>query len=133
MVGFDGSDASGRAVRFALSFVGDSASEVWLVHASNAPRTVAEPRTDEERDIEAQAIAATLERTARESDPTLQRVHVRVAEGSPADVLLAVADEIRADLIVVGTRGLRGAARVVLGSVSQTVVSRSPRPVAVVP
>lgn len=133
VVGFDGSEASGRAVRFALSFASDPAAEVYLVHAAGPPRTVAEPRTEEESDSETRALGATLERTAREADPTGNRVHVRVREGPPADVLLAVANEVGSDLIVVGTRGLRGAARLVLGSVSQAVVSRSTRPVAVVP
>jgi nucleotide-binding universal stress UspA family protein len=94
---------------------------------------VAEPQTDEERDREPLAIQATLERTARETDPTGVQVQIRVQEGAPADVLLAVAGEVDSDLVVVGTRGLRGAARLVLGSVSQTVVSRSSRPVAIVP
>ncbi len=133
VVGYDGSESSARAVRFALSFTRDSNTEVWLVHAAEAPRTVAEPRTDEERETEAHAIEETMQRTAREADPTLGRVHVRVQEGRPADVLVAVANEVSSDLVVVGTRGLRGASRLVLGSVSQSVVTRASRPVAVVP
>jgi nucleotide-binding universal stress UspA family protein len=53
-------------------------------------------------------------------------------DGVPQDVLLRVAERERADLIVVGSRGLGGALRQ-LGSTSEAVVARSTVPVLVVP
>jgi nucleotide-binding universal stress UspA family protein len=44
--------------------------------------------------------------------------------GSPADVLLMVADEVGADLIVVGNLGMKGMHRV-LGSVPNTVAHKA--------
>lgn len=44
--------------------------------------------------------------------------------GNPADVLLLVADEVGADLIVVGNLGMKGVHRV-LGSVPNTVAHRA--------
>ncbi len=133
VVGYDGSSPSFRAVRFALSLLRDPEVRIWLVHAAAPSRVVAEPRTEEETSAETGALRSTLERTARSVDPTGDRVQAWTREGSPEVVLLAAAAEVDADLIVVGTRGLRGAERVVLGSVSEKVVSRSGRPVTVVP
>jgi nucleotide-binding universal stress UspA family protein len=41
--------------------------------------------------------------------------------GNPAEVLLSVAAEQDADLIVVGNRGMQGAARFLLGSVPNRI------------
>jgi nucleotide-binding universal stress UspA family protein len=47
-------------------------------------------------------------------------VHVRI--GQPADEILALASDVGADLIIVGSKGLTGVERLVLGSVSERVV-----------
>lgn len=62
------------------------------------------------------------------TDPAL-RVSARVAEGSPAPQILAVAREEAADLIVMGTHGRTGLGRLFLGSVADTVVRLAPCPV----
>lgn len=53
---------------------------------------------------------------------TRTAVHTRihVLTGDPANVLLTVADEIKADLIIVGNKGMHGARRI-LGSVPNSV------------
>ena len=55
-----------------------------------------------------------------------------VVEGTPADALLEVAAERGADLIAIGTHGRRGLRRLLVGSVAESVVRRSPVPVVVV-
>ena len=52
-------------------------------------------------------------------------VQVRVASGYPDEVIVATADELAADLVVVGTRGLTGFTRFLLGSVAEKVVRMS--------
>jgi nucleotide-binding universal stress UspA family protein len=47
-------------------------------------------------------------------------VHARI--GRPAEEILGVAKDVGADLIIVGSRGLTGLERVMLGSVSERVV-----------
>jgi len=47
-------------------------------------------------------------------------VHVRI--GKPADELLDLAHDIGADLVIIGSKGLTGIERIVLGSVSEKVV-----------
>lgn len=46
----------------------------------------------------------------------------RVLEGSPASEIVAHAEEIGAELVVVGTRGRTGLARLALGSVAERVI-----------
>ena len=131
VVAYDGSEPSARAVRLALE--AGLAAEVWIVHATDPPRAVAEPRTDEEQGSEAGAIEGSLREIQSTADSAERPVHVWIREGRPADVILAAAAEADAGLIVVGTRGLRGAGRLLLGSVSNEVLVRSRRPVTVVP
>ena len=51
--------------------------------------------------------------------------------GDPADTLLTVADEVHADLIVVGNKGMQGARRI-LGSVPNSVAHGAPCSVLIV-
>jgi nucleotide-binding universal stress UspA family protein len=55
--------------------------------------------------------------------PTMVRV------GDARDVILQTAEELKADLIVMGTHGRRGISRVLLGSVAEMIVRTSPTPV----
>ena len=56
-----------------------------------------------------------------------------VREDGIATAILSVADELDADAIVLGTRGLTGIRSMLLGSVSHAVVQHADRPVIVVP
>jgi universal stress protein A len=54
---------------------------------------------------------------------------VRIEIGDPRDVIDRVAEELGADLIVMGTHGPRGVRRMLLGSVAEAVVRTAPCPV----
>lgn len=58
---------------------------------------------------------------------------VRIAEGDVADTVAAVAREVGASYIVVGTRGRGQLARLILGDTTQEILQRTPCPVIVVP
>ena len=58
---------------------------------------------------------------------------VRVREGRIAESILAEANDLGADAIVLGTRGLTGLKSLFLGSVSHAVLQQTDRPVMVVP
>jgi len=50
-------------------------------------------------------------------------------QGTPWEEINSVANEIDADLIVIGTHGRRGLSRVLLGSVAESVIRTATRPV----
>jgi nucleotide-binding universal stress UspA family protein len=56
-------------------------------------------------------------------------VEHRLEYGEPADVILAMADELDAGLMVMGTHGRTGLRRLLLGSVAEKVVRAAPCPV----
>jgi nucleotide-binding universal stress UspA family protein len=60
-------------------------------------------------------------------------VQTIIRSGDAAGTLLDVADDVDADLIVVGTRGRGGPHELLLGSVARTVADRARRPTLVVP
>lgn len=59
---------------------------------------------------------------------TVQVEH-RLAEGDAATEILDLAEQARADLIVMGTHGRGGLRRVLMGSVAEEVVRKAPCPV----
>ncbi|MFM7470899.1 MAG: universal stress protein [Nodosilinea sp.] len=63
-------------------------------------------------------------------DPT--RVNALLREGDPKDLVVQVADEIDAGLIVMGSRGLQGLKAILENSVSQYVFQLSSRPMLLV-
>jgi universal stress protein A len=56
-----------------------------------------------------------------------------VRVGDPADEILAAAAEVRADMIVMGTQGLGGLRKLLLGSTTEHVLRRAQTPVLAVP
>jgi nucleotide-binding universal stress UspA family protein len=56
--------------------------------------------------------------------------YIRV--GYPFDEIVAMADHLNVDLIVIGSRGLSGMTRLLVGSTAQRVVEHAPCPVLVV-
>jgi universal stress protein A len=55
----------------------------------------------------------------------------RVLLGDPAEIVMRVAKEEEADMIVVGSHGRTGLVRLLMGSVAETIVRRAPCPVLV--
>jgi nucleotide-binding universal stress UspA family protein len=70
-----------------------------------------------------QALTDVIAQELRAAD-ILGRVHfcVHIRIGKPAQELLDLARDVGADLIIVGSKGLGGVERLVLGSVSETIV-----------
>lgn len=64
--------------------------------------------------------------------PRWPRAEALVVEGDPREAIVRAAADWRADLLVVGARGLGALARLVLGSVSEHVVHHAPCPVLIV-
>ena len=70
-----------------------------------------------------------LEDFAREQPPGGVKPEFFVRSGDPAEVIVKVANELMADVIVMATHGHKGLARLVLGSVAERVVREARPPV----
>jgi nucleotide-binding universal stress UspA family protein len=133
VVGVDGSDNSRVALAWAADLAGALDAEVIAVHAFGLLESVAaEPGTtteDRRRQIEHRFTtdwSAVLDEKGVRADR-------RVCDGDPVSVLLRVADETDADLVVVGSRGLGGHPELLLGSTSSHVAQQCRRPVVIIP
>jgi nucleotide-binding universal stress UspA family protein len=83
---------------------------------------------------ERSATALAEEGAARAGEAGLEaQPRASARNGGVANAILDVADELDAEAIVLGSRGLTGVKSLLLGSVSHAVVQHADRPVLVVP
>jgi nucleotide-binding universal stress UspA family protein len=133
VVGYDGSEPAREAVRQAVRLA--HGGRVVVVHAYDAAPPHLSARWQEllEQDHRERA-QAVLDAILLEGNDELADAQweARLAPGAPADAILAVAHEVDADTIVVGSHGY-GAMSALLGSVSHDLLRRSDRPVTVIP
>lgn len=78
-------------------------------------------------------VRAYLDRVAKNLQLNGYEVEADVAGGDPADVILAYAEKLHVDMIVMSTHGRSGLDRLLFGSVTNKVVNHSHCPVIVVP
>ena len=71
-------------------------------------------------------IDATLDRLAKELTSDGIAVTTHAIAGDPADALIDAAEQVEADLIVIGNRGMSGVKRFVLGSVPNKIAHHAP-------
>jgi nucleotide-binding universal stress UspA family protein len=131
----DFSSASGAAFRKALALARDAKARLTIVHILN-PTVVlpidaymaARVYDDIQRSAETYArkkLAGLLARARKAG----VRAKTALIEGVAAERIVAAARRNRADLIVIGTHGRTGLARLMLGSVASRVVATSSCPV----
>ncbi len=129
VVGTDGSDTAQRAVAEATRLAKAVGSELHIVSAYEplrGTRIVGAPEAAAKvwavlPDAQVQAVIEQAVAKARLSGLD---VTPHVLTGDPADALLEIAEQQKADLIVVGNRGMHGMKRV-LGSVPNKVSHRA--------
>ncbi|MCX4904036.1 universal stress protein [Streptomyces sp. NBC_00878] len=128
--GVDGSTESIAAAHWAAREALRRGASLRLVHAWQwHPRPAASvPAGTSEGDWAQQAMDRAVG-SVRAAHPGL-RIVDRLVSGSAVDALLTAAEE--SELTVLGSRGLSGVTGFLVGSVSQRVVARSPRPVVLV-
>lgn len=137
VVGVDGSDHSRHALAYALETVDPVGGSVTCVAAwrteIEAEMLITYMMADTVPEID-KRYAALLDEVVRDVTPGHPEVAVTplVRHGHTAPVLLEVAQEQDADLIVLGSRGRGGFTGLLLGSISRRVAAKSDRPVAVV-
>jgi nucleotide-binding universal stress UspA family protein len=135
VVGTDGSPSADAAVRRAAEIAKGTGSRVHLVTAfPDVPtyrETIRSSAKAEPIDLR-QVAESVLARESRALQDEGIEVTTHAREGDPADVIIEVAQEEGADLIVVGARGLSGLQRFLLGSVSSKLSHHAPTSVMVV-
>jgi nucleotide-binding universal stress UspA family protein len=137
LVGIDGSEHSRRAARFAHDLAQQLGARITLLLVLEPPRmlpfgfldsaAITQPHPDP-RELD------NVQRLLGEVAADLPKAQVKtlVEVGHPADTLVAVAQKLGVDLLVVGARGLNLGGKWLLGSVSDRVVQHAGRPVTVV-
>jgi nucleotide-binding universal stress UspA family protein len=136
LIAVDGSPASCEAVEFGVELAAEQDASVTLVHVAPPldviPATAfgmgvgARPHAVSEEDrqllVEAKAVA----------EQHGLRATAKLLIGNAVDEIVACADNLDVDLIVIGSRGHGMLTSALLGSVSRRVLSESRRPVAIV-
>lgn len=135
LVPLDFSESSVEALRFALPFARESGACLDLLHVVQPFVLPLGPGGEA-----AYVAIEGIEKLRRDANARLKklaaaevgrpvRANVLVREGSPAQVINAVAAERRSDLLLVSTHGHTGLKRFLLGSTAEAVVRRAPCPV----
>ncbi len=126
VVGTDGSDTAAEAVVLAAQLARQNGSTLHVVvgvHTSAVPSGGAAVSPPSPRAVQlkeaAQAMLEGIVEGVNELD-----VEIHTGSGNPADVIVRVADEVGADLIVVGSKGMQGTRRI-LGSVPNSVAHKA--------
>jgi nucleotide-binding universal stress UspA family protein len=140
VVATDGSESGDRAVRTGAMLAAACSARLHIA-------TVEEPKIEARNDVRAlgkieggvgevvDSIANNILHDARRiaERQGLSGIETEIYWGTPATVIQDAAERLDADIVVVGRRGRTRFAGMLLGSVSQKLVSASARPVLVVP
>ena len=133
LVPVDFSETSERALDYAIGLSGKLGASIYLLHVIGVPAlgvpelgvamtsTVIDSLVRDSQNALDKLLASRREQ-AKFGDPLLRT-------GDPRDTILHAAEEVKADLIVMGTHGRRGISRALIGSVAEAVVRMSPVPV----
>jgi len=126
LVAVDFTETSDKAFDFAIQLAEKFGATVTAMHAFEIP-VVGFP----DGSLVATAdIASRIQEAARQGlDGAVKarqergvKIESILREGSPHEEVRAVAEQIHADLIVIGTHGRKGLARALLGSVAENVI-----------
>ena len=124
-VGVDESRTAGEAVKMAAELARRFEAELVLLSAYRQAGGAASHRGDSELEWATSSSARQRETLAR-TEERLRADGVRcstlIAEGDPAEVLVKLAQQCAADVLVVGNKGME---RRVLGSVPNTVTHKA--------
>ena len=139
VVGTDGSETAKKAVDEAAELAKQGDGELHIVMSAAA---VSEQRLRSERAGAPDDVAhtvnphedteAALKEAAGPYESSGLKVHTHAKSGDPADAIIDVAEANRADLIVVGNKGMTGAKRFFLGAVPNKISHHAPCSVLIV-
>jgi nucleotide-binding universal stress UspA family protein len=137
LVAVDASEAAQEALKYACGMAKASSGKLTLVNVVDVSKLLAVAGYETPYPVDA------IEVTREDSRRTLEEARKACAdagldvvstscEGDAVDQILKTAKERNADLIVLGTHGRKGLARLFIGSVAEGVLRRADVPVLVV-
>ncbi|MEP6624763.1 MAG: universal stress protein [Acidimicrobiia bacterium] len=125
VVGTDGSETAAIAVQHALELAQLGGATLHIVHAYHPVNPVGAALGAIDPDAVRAALAEHGAAVCAEASAAAEQAGVahetHVVAGDPSDALITVTEEVGADLLVVGNRGMTGVKRFVLGSVPNKV------------
>jgi nucleotide-binding universal stress UspA family protein len=136
LVATGGSPWSDKAVQYAIGLSKDYMLDLVILHVitDTPPYFIAEAGASVD-----QVLAGSEEAGRRILDEAVQwateagvQCDTEIAWGRVPEVICRVAHERECDLIVVGSRGLTGFKRLMLGSISNAVAAKAPCPVLII-
>ncbi len=122
LVPTDLSGPAERALECALDLAAQHHATVTLLNASDASLRDYYPAGFE-------SDRAAMEKLLAAKRPAGVQVDITQRDGPPSEAILRFVDEMRVDLVVMGTHGRKGLGRAVLGSVTDAVVRSASVPV----
>ena len=134
VVGIDGSPTAQIALEKAIELAGEAGACLHVVSAyepTPARVTGGAPAGEDYALSPTFKADAVLQRALDRASDAGLRIEQHAPKGSPADALIAAAEENDADLIVIGSVGMQGPKRI-FGSVPNSVSHRSPCDVLIV-
>ena len=133
VVGTDGSERSDVAVGEALELAGLTGATVHAVHAMHTPATIDDPHSVNVMMTSMREHSDTIEqKLLEEAKRRGVTIEFHSTVGEPSNALIELAETVKADLVVVGNRGMSGMKRFVLGSVPNKVSHHCPCSVLIV-
>ena len=123
VLAYDGSEYSHKALQRAKAISERFEATLWLVHVFRNPPDLLGYSNYEKLFAKRKSAAQTilddaLQKLGRTSFP----VQEQLKEGLEAELILKIAEDCKADLIVMGTRGLGTVKGFLVGSVSRKVI-----------
>jgi nucleotide-binding universal stress UspA family protein len=136
----DGSEEAALASQTAADVAEKTSSELDIVHVGEPlyiPRNyeglyMGEYIEEEEKELERRARGLLDDQVEKLKATGGSVAQAYLRTGTPDEEIIALAEELRAGLIVIGSRGRGGVRRALMGSVSDSVVRHARCPVLVV-
>lgn len=130
----DFSDHSLRALSYALGLAEKYDADVKILYVNEPGLQVSDMAwvgVDERslKDERVNEARANLDRIVRDQIPPDTAVEAEIRSGDAVDEVIAYADEVNADLIVMATHGRTGLSHMLMGSTAEQVIRRASCPV----
>ena len=129
----DGSETADKALNYAVQFAENFGADLTLVYVIQHGTSMEKPVYDNYGEMTHKA-KEVLEDAQKKVSQFASGIHVqdRIAVGPISTEIVRIAEDEGFEMIVLGTRGLTGLKRMLLGSVAEDVINLAHCPVTVV-